>query len=271
MPALPPVATNNSFTHALNRLPAVSLEELSKASLMDRTDTKFFFPVQVLPELLEQVRNYYGVLEMNGSRCIPYESLYFDTADFDLYLQHHNGKGKRHKIRYRRYVNSNKTYFEIKLKNPQGRTIKSRTSVPGICVPLGEKAAQLLEQHTLLKPQNIEPVLWVWYYRITLLSLHFPERITIDLGLHYVTPHKQAAWQNMCILEVKQNSANRHSVIIDALKQLHIHPKSLSKYCTGVAITYPQLKYNQFKSKLLQIEKIEHLYAPTAIAGASGN
>lgn len=271
MPAMPPVATNNGFTLALNRLQAVSLDELSKASLMDRTDTKFFFPAQALPELLELVGNHYGVLEMNGLRCIPYESLYFDTAGFDLYLQHHNGKGKRHKIRYRRYVNSNKTYFEIKLKTPQGRTIKNRTTVPGICVPLGQKAAHLLEQHTLLTPQDIEPVLWVWYYRITLMSLNFPERVTIDLGLHFINPLKQATWQNMCILEVKQNSANRHSVVVDTLKQLHIHPKSLSKYCIGVATTYPQLKHNQFKSKLLQIEKIEHLYAPTAFAGAAGN
>lgn len=271
MPALPPVATNNDFTLALNSLQAISLEELSKASLMDRTDTKFFFPVQLLPALLEQVNNHYGVLEMNGVRCIPYESLYFDTPRFDLYLQHHNGKGRRNKIRYRRYVNSNKTYFEIKLKNPQERTIKTRTTVPGIDLPLGEKAAQLLEQHTLLTPQDIEPVLWVWYYRITLLSLNFPERVTIDLGLHFVNPYGQAAWQNMCIVEVKQNNANRHSVIINALKQLHEHPKSLSKYCAGVALTYPQLKHNQFKKKLLQIDKIEHVYAPTAIAGASGS
>lgn len=266
---LPPITANTAFTKALQQIEPISLEKLTQASLMNRIDTKFFFPADYLPKLLTQIQEHYYVLDMGGLRCIPYESLYYDTPRFDLYLQHHNGKGNRHKMRYRRYANTNKTFFEVKLKTHKGRTVKTRINVPAIYSNLDENAAQLLRQQTNLAPQAIEPVIWIDYYRITLVAQNFSERVTIDMGLRFHNYNNGVKWQNVCILEVKQSRANRHSPIIEALKKMHILPKSLSKYCIGIALTYPALKHNQFKSKLLQIEKIEHPYADSPATGTT--
>lgn len=258
--ALPSIVLNTGFTSVLYDLPSVSLTELTQASLMNRIDTKYYFDVEQLTKLLNDIKGEYYALDMDGLRCIPYESLYFDTPGFDLYLQHHNRKQNRYKMRYRRYVNTDRSFFEIKLKTNKGRTIKTRIPVEGIYSDLVEQAKQLLDQAQPPAPKKLIPVIWIAYSRITLVSLNFSERVTIDIGLHFHTSETNVHWDSLCILEVKQDSANRHSPISEALKQLHLFPQSLSKYCVGVAATFHHVKYNQFKKQLLKIKKIERLH-----------
>ncbi len=269
--ALPPIALNAGFTSALYDLPPIGLSDLSEVSLMNRMDTKYFFDVGFLPKLLSEIKDDYFVLDMDGLRCIPYESLYYDTPNFDLYLQHHNGKQNRYKMRYRRYANTDKSFFEIKLKTNKGRTIKTRTPVPGIYPNLVEQATKLLEQASPPAPTELIPVIWIAYSRITLVSRNFSERVTIDFGLNFHTPENAVHWDSLCILEVKQGSATRHSRISEVLKQMHHYPQSLSKYCVGVAATYHHVKYNQFKKQLLQINKIEHLHALSHTSASCSN
>ena len=45
---------------------------------------------------------------------MKYSTLYFDTNDKILYKHHHNKKGNRHKIRMRKYIDSNICFLEIK-------------------------------------------------------------------------------------------------------------------------------------------------------------
>ena len=81
---------------------------------MNRTDIKFVFAESELPFFLEQLKTDYRVLDVEGFRMSRYESLYFDTENFDLFHHHQRGKANRHKIRYRRYVESDLNFFEIK-------------------------------------------------------------------------------------------------------------------------------------------------------------
>ena len=97
-----------------NRLASLSLEELDRVRLLNRVDTKFLFPVSFLEGLLEETRNDYRILEIDGRRSFGYESLYFDTPGFDFYRQHHQGKPGRIKVRYRKYVDSGLVCFELK-------------------------------------------------------------------------------------------------------------------------------------------------------------
>ena len=64
----------------------ISLKEMDGVALMNRTDVKFVFSKEKLPQFLEQLMEHYYVLDVNGNRISRYESLYFDTQKFDLYF-----------------------------------------------------------------------------------------------------------------------------------------------------------------------------------------
>ena len=91
----------------LNQFSPITLEEMDGVKLMDRTDTKFTFNINKLPTILEEAKEFYKILSVEGNRISRYKTLYFDTEDFDLYNEHHSGKLNRYKIRHRTYVESN--------------------------------------------------------------------------------------------------------------------------------------------------------------------
>lgn len=68
----------------------ISLTEMDSVKLMDRTDTKFVFHIRDLKKILDDIAGNYRALEVEGSRWSPYETLYFDTPNLELYLRHHN-------------------------------------------------------------------------------------------------------------------------------------------------------------------------------------
>ncbi|MBA3971684.1 MAG: VTC domain-containing protein, partial [Bacteroidetes bacterium] len=110
----------------LTEFTPITLKEMDNVKLMDRTDTKFVFKQDQLADFLEEMKGDYSVLDVIGKRISRYESLYFDTTGFDLYHSHHRGKPSRFKIRFRKYVESELHFFEVKFKNNKGRTIKDR-------------------------------------------------------------------------------------------------------------------------------------------------
>jgi len=115
--------------NSLNDLQTISLDELDKVKLLDRKDTKFVFNQNKLPLILEKVKPYYRILEINNSLIFNYDNTYFDTHDFLFYNQHHNEHRNRFKVRFRKYSSSSKSFFEIKIKNNKNRTVKKRMLV----------------------------------------------------------------------------------------------------------------------------------------------
>jgi len=112
-----------SIKNILDQFAPITLSEMDSVKLMNRTDTKFIFTTNELPKLLEELKNDYRLLDINGNKISRYESLYFDTEDFQLYHQHRCGKLNRYKVRFRKYVESELNYFEVKFKNNKGRTV----------------------------------------------------------------------------------------------------------------------------------------------------
>ena len=104
------------YQNSLNDCKTISLDELDKVKLLDRKDTKFVFNQNQLPSILEKIKPYYRILEINNSPIFNYDNTYFDTHDYFFYNQHHNEHRKRFKVRFRKYSNNNKSYFEIKIK-----------------------------------------------------------------------------------------------------------------------------------------------------------
>jgi hypothetical protein len=204
------------------------------------------------------IQNQYRVLEINGTRLCRYETLYFDTSDYRLYLQHHNGKMNRYKVRIRRYVDADTRFFEIKLKNNKGRTIKNRIKrSENSSEELNGKTREWLNAKIPGLADRLRPVLWVLYSRITLINKNSPERLTIDIGLHYKNKEKTKSYPELVIAEVKQ-SKSAVSPFIQIMHQHHIQKKGISKYCFGIICTNNTVKINNFKEKIAYINKYYH-------------
>jgi hypothetical protein len=223
-------------------------------------DTIYVFTRAQLPGFLELLRDHYFVLDINGGRMFRYESLYFDTADFELYNHHYCGRLNRYKVRFRKYVESGLSYFEIKFKNNKGRTIKNR--IPHAAVEAIEgKAGDFLVQHAPLDPARLKARLWVNYTRITLVSRDFTERLTLDLDLHFKSNGDTRNIDNLVIAEVKQGRTGQ-SAFSKIMKEHHIRKGSISKYCFAVASMFSNIRINNFKTQLLYLNRI--LYDSTA-------
>jgi len=244
------------FQYLLNDLQTVSLEELDNVKLLDRQDTKFVFNQIHLPLILDKIKPFYRILEINNERVFTYDNTYFDTDDFLFYNQHHNGNKKRFKIRSRKYSSSNQSFFEIKIKNNKDRTVKKRLPIDGINKYLGEQEKDLVSEIIGLPPNQITPKLNVQFSRITLTDNSFNERLTIDTNISAKNGSGSKIFNQLVISEIKQKKYDPKSDFIQILRNLKIQEMKFSKYCMGMLHVNKEIKYNRFKPKLLRINKI---------------
>lgn len=245
----------NDLSPLLRSFTPIFLEEMDRVKLLDRVDTKFVFNYHQLPGILKNITEFYKVLDVNGIMQNRYETLYFDTLDYKLYMDHHNGRTNRYKIRYRKYTDSNTIFFEVKYKNNKGRTIKSRVKRKNIHETIEGKALELINTATPLHSENLEPKLWVNYSRITLVNKVIPERLTLDIDLNFKNGQQDIGFKNLVIAEVKQEKI-RDSPFINVMKTNHLRQGSISKYCFGVTTLIDDIKKNYFKQYLLSVHKI---------------
>jgi hypothetical protein len=243
------------LTSILDAFDTVTLDEIESLKLFDRTEKKFIFNHACLPEILGYLSSYYKILEINNSLCNIYENMYFDTDDLEMYRDHHNGKSNRLKVRFRNYVNTNTSFFEIKRKNNKGRTQKSRIEIDNSVATFDQTSKMLLVSKTVYKPELLHPSLEVDYKRITLISKTNPERVTIDLDLHFLLDKEGYNYDNLVIAELKQPRSS-YSVFNEVMHNLHIKPLSISKYCLGIATLNTSVKSNNFKKRIQYVNKI---------------
>ena len=235
----------------------ISLEKMDEVKLLNRMDSKFVFEVAKLPGILAQLYSSYYILEINQVRLQRYETLYFDTPEYQMYLDHHNKRLNRFKVRSRKYVESGMNYFEIKFKNNKERTIKKRDKQPGVQEEITGRQERLLTSCTNLTPGMLTPVLWVNFSRITLVSLAMTERVTIDTGLTFRSGVAEHTYPGVVIAEVKQDRYGS-SVVAGILHEAHIPGANISKYCLGIITLNKHIKQNNFKQKLRHIKKLNH-------------
>lgn len=243
------------IAHIVHNLDPITLNEMDGVSLMKRTDTKFVIHQKQLIEVLKSVTDKYRVLEINGNRLLTYASLYFDTENKKFYHDHHNGKINRTKVRMRKYMESNICFLEIKQKDGKGKTTKSRIQINDFETELSQNLVEFITSKTS-ENFNLKPSIWNKFDRITLVNKHEMERLTIDLNLEFKMNANSKTFDNLVIIEVKQQRFDRTSPVVKSLKKIGINPYSMSKYCIGMTNIYPKLKYNRFKRKIIKINKI---------------
>ncbi len=249
-----------TLTDILNGFYPIALGEMDGVQLMNRTDTKFMFHREDLLSFLPDLADTYRALEVEGTRESRYETLYYDTPDFWHYLQHQNGKRHRYKVRKRSYVESSIAFLEVKEKNNKGRTYKSRIKIEEILPQMDGRSQEFVERKAE-EVNVLEPKIWNSYTRTTLVDTKVGERVTLDTDLSFYFDNKRMDLHNLVIAEVKQDGENRHSRFVQHMKSRYLRPDGISKYCLGVALLYPELKSNNFKEKILRIQKITRSYA----------
>ncbi|MBT3571570.1 MAG: VTC domain-containing protein, partial [Flavobacteriales bacterium] len=181
----------------------ISLDEMDDVKLMSRTDTKFAFKANKMPFLLQKLLPFYRVLEIDGELIHDYKSLYYDTDNRKFYLDHHNGRVNRNKIRFREYVGSKLTFLEIKRKNNKGKTIKKRMKVDAISKELSEKQQNYIEK-IIGRPMEVNAKQWINFSRITFVHKTQKERLTIDVNLTFENSNEKGDMKHIVIAEVKQ-------------------------------------------------------------------
>lgn len=242
------------MTDFLEEFTPIKLSEMDNVKLMNRVDTKYLFHKNRLPALIALIKHNYRILEIEGKRLMTYDNVYFDTPDFKMYYAHHNGKQNRYKIRIREYVESELSFTEIKFKNNKGKTKKKRF----ITNNLTPKESDLfIKEHSPFAFDTIEQKLYINFNRFTLVHKTKKERATIDMNLHLKKDNKEQLLENLIIAEIKQESYQNNSEIIQALKRLGIRKQRMSKYCIGIAALYKNIKQNNFKPRIRKISKIE--------------
>lgn len=246
-----------SIDEKLSAFDKITLDEMSGIRLMNRIDTKFLVNVHQLPTLLEMAQRDYYVQEIGTLRKAFYRTLYYDTPTATMYVVHQDGKLNRQKIRVREYVESNLMFLEVKTKNNKGRTSKKRITITDENVLENQEAIAFLDEKSKFKMCEIAYRLRNSFFRITLVNKQKTERLTIDFNINFencVTGIKNTI-SKLCIVEVKQDG-NAHSYFKDYLSSLRIKQRSISKYCLGMVLTDPSIKYNRFKEKVRYINKL---------------
>lgn len=257
-PSDPPANASilQAYQTQLEQLQPIHLDEMGAVRLQNRMDTKFVMTQRQLLQALSAVGDTYRVLDVEGVRLNHYRSLYFDTADFVFYLQHHNGKTNRYKVRYREYVDSKLTFIEVKIKTNKQRTIKHRQRVGGMSTTLDQSAQHFVQPNLPLDVRLLAPKLWNSFFRITLVSKTDIERLTLDLHLHFRRNQMDIWLSPIAIAEVKQEKFSVQSRFVQQMRAHGVQPRGFSKYCIGAARLYPFLKQNRFKETYLQLERL---------------
>ena len=236
----------------------ISLVEVDSVKLQDRFDRKFVFNLQLLPGILHQAHKDYRILMINGKRVFDYKTQYYDTPGFEMYLDHHNRKLNRFKVRKREYLTTRQVFFEIKFKTNKGRTRKKRIEINNAKLPLRKKARNFLKKHTPYDHKNLEPKVLNLFSRITLVNKSSAERVTIDLDLKYQLNGSDVNLPFITIVEIKQGKSSGISKLERILRDNNITPFKISKYCIGSMLTDKSLKYNRFKNKLITLNKLSN-------------
>ncbi len=245
----------NTIKPTLQTFEKLSLADLDQVKLMNRTDHKFCLHKSILPTILEELKTEYSILEIQGETIFEYLNTYYDTADNQMFLNHQNGKGNRFKVRIRQYVQTQDYFLEIKNKNNKGRTIKKRIVRDDFNIQFQAHELSFLQERSPYIGHDLVPAIFSKFNRITLANKEFTERVTIDLSPSFSNNQNEITIDNLVIVEVKQNKANKPAKIIEVLRSNKILKQGFSKYCIGRSILEDNIKKNNFKPTLLRLKK----------------
>jgi hypothetical protein len=253
---LPTLALQSAVATLVDQFAPITLAEMEAVALLNRVDLKFVLTPEQLLAALDPLTERYRVLSVSGVRLNRYRTHYFDTPNFHFYQQHHNGRPNRYKVRLRTYLDSDLSYLEVKRKNHQGRTIKARQRAPATIEQFDAPMVAFLERSQPFAPDALEWKLVNHFIRVTLVSNHAIERLTVDLAIRFETGALTIELPEVIVAELKQTGHARQSDFMQQMRAIYAPELTFSKYCIGAALQYPHLKQNNFKPVFLRLQKL---------------
>ncbi|MGH1489131.1 MAG: polyphosphate polymerase domain-containing protein [Acidimicrobiales bacterium] len=250
--------TEGELLSSVAQLSPVDLAQLDEAQLHDRVESKVILHTGDVCNALRGLASDYLVLEHEGERLQGYRNDYFDSPELVNYHQHHNQKGRRLKLRYRTYMNSDLTFFEVK-RNVNGRTVKERRVSQQPEGQLLPDDARFFFHQTGSDPSVYVPSLRVDYQRILLVKRDLTERVTIDLNLAFTSASGATEIRDLAVCEFKQPKLDLRS---PAMEATNARPQNFSKYCMGLASCDPGLRRNRFKKVFRKLEALDAVPSP---------
>ena len=234
----------------------IGLAELNAmAELQTRVDRKYFVPAEIFGRLITKLFDELLVLDIDGRRSFGYESVYFDTPRLATYRAHLQRRRQRFKARTRTYTDSGLCMFEVKLVGARGETVKQRVPyaaehraelTDGALAHLSSTLRRAYHQD---RPSGLAPTLVTTYRRTTFVSRTGEARLTCDVELVCGDGHHEVRDTGTHVL-VESKSSAHGSTADRILRELGVHPASVSKYCVGVAALHPELPSNPWHQTL---------------------
>ena len=238
------------YSVILNQYETVSLEYLNeRALLQNRIDKKFVLPFATLTKILQECKNEYYVLNIDGNCIFDYTNLYYDTPGLKYYHQHHSGRANRYKIRERIYENSGSQFIEVKQKKSNGKTYKYRVASENF-----EQSLEFLNQFSDINSTKLINTLKNNFKRITLLHKSKVEKVTIDFNINFEIGADLISYDNILIAEIKTEN-NSNIDFCKIMKSYSVREGALSKYCLGMISLNNNIKHNNFKYLFSKIKK----------------
>lgn len=239
----------------------IDLDRMDSIRLMNRIDTKYVTTLSVLDAILRKSFDCgYMMFVSEGVRVQAYDSIYFDTSDLRMFMDHRNSRLVRQKVRTRIYSDSNLCFLEVKSKNNHSRTKKKRISIPPekfTDFRGDNKCSDFLTKITGYRADSLSPSVETSFSRMTLVDKDLSERITIDSDICFrnMRNGRTSGLGEAVIIELKRDGRKRSSMQ-DILLSLRVKPMRISKYCMGVALTDSQCRPGRFLEKIRACEKL---------------
>jgi hypothetical protein len=231
----------------------ITLDELNAvAALQTRVDRKYALKAQDAHGILALLPEGTRVLEVDGTRALKYESMYFDTPDLASFRMAAHARRRRFKLRTRAYLETSTAFLELKTRGARSTTVKDRLPYDiQNCAELTDEGltyaeGALTELH--IDADDLGATLATRYRRTTLL-LPGGSRATVDTDLEWEDTYGAVLRRrDLVIVETKSTGAASE---IDRLLWAHGHrPATLSKYGTGLAALRPALPANKWNRVL---------------------
>lgn len=228
---------------------------LERREIQRRTESKFVMPVWAAAALLPELQDGYALVTAGVWQVATYRSLYFDTADLELFHAHRRGRRVRHKVRIRHYPERRVSFLEVKTRLSDLETVKAR--LPRTYGDNVLRAADIafVRAHALIQ-RDLLPQVSTEFSRITLLNTGTEERVTVDFDLRVRTAQGAERLPALAVVEVKQPGLDRHTAAMVALRRAGWREGWSSKYCVGIAFTRPEVRATRLLRELRVLKAV---------------
>lgn len=253
------MSTHSSWQGVVKEFQPFSLDVLANYSAVKRSEQKYLLSVGQLSGILLSLNDDYMCLDINSIRLFNYASVYLDTADYQMYLAHHNGKQTRYKIRYRHYLETKQEYIEVKQRRNDNRLLKHRIKLVGDDARRKKTMDEFIPGNSSFYSDELAMKLMVTYTRITLMHKTLPLKLTFDFDIAMRHGSNRVHLPNLLVGEMKMYGNRSVGFDCNPFSKNAQQRSGISKYCIGLVLLKPDIKYNTFKPVVRKIEKITNI------------